>query len=299
MKHTYPKLLIMSLLTCALWGSAAAQQKVQVVTKSITRSFVGANRLNPIINAEKATIIINGWDKNELKLVIKLISKNIIRKRAEADLDILKYTIKENDQSIQVSNFFDNNGNYKGVSSNLIASYEIWCPQDSHIQVTNLYGEITIKGFTGEVTLKSGFCQVLLSRVNGKAIIISSYDNLSMEHTNVNCTITGDKTDFNLTDVAGNYNIKAQYGSIVVEPATGLSQLVVDALRTSVKVSTLNFDEFNYDLKTSSENIIVPGKYRKMAIVKANDKSFNYKQPKIQNTIRVTTTNCPIEINQK
>jgi hypothetical protein len=53
------------------------------------------------------------------------------------------------------------------------------------------------------------------------------------------CKITGDKTDFSLTDIAGDYNIKTQYGSIVVEPATGFYQLVVDALRTSVKVPTL------------------------------------------------------------
>jgi hypothetical protein len=296
----YSKLLLMVFLAlCAARSSVTAQQKVQVVTKSITRSFTGANRLNPVVIAEKATIVVNGWDKNELKVVIKLISKNIVRKRAESDLNILKYTLKETDQSIQISNFFDNGENYKGISSNLSAYYELWCPANSKIQITNLYGEITVKAFTGEISIKSGFCQVLLSQINGKVFVESSYDNLNLEHTNLTCKINADKTDINFKEVAGTYNIKAQYGSVSVQPSTGLNMLVVDALRTKVKINTNHFDDFNYELKTTSENIILPEKYRKMITVKSNDKSFSFWQSKKQNEIQITTTNCPIEINQK
>jgi hypothetical protein len=298
-KIFYSKLLLMVLLALgAARSPATAQQKVQVVTKSITRSFTGANRFNPIVSAEKAMIVVNGWDKNELKVVIKLIAKNIIRKSAESDLDILKYAIKETNQSIQLSNFFDNEGKYKGISSNLSAYYEMWCPVNSRIQITNLYGGITIKAFSGEISIKSGFCQVSLSQIIGKLVMESSYDNLNLERTNITCKINADKTDINFSDVAGNYNIKAQYGSISAQPSTGLN-MVVDALRTSVKVFTNNFDDFNYELKTCSDNITIPEEYRKMIVVKSKDKSFSYKPSKKQNVIQITTTNCPIEINQK
>src|ERR1035437_600957 len=138
----YSKLLLMLLALYTARSPVIAQQKVQVVTKSISRSFTGINCLNPVISAEKSTIIVNGWDKNELKVTIRLISKNIDRKKAELDLAILKYTIKENNQSIQFSNFFDNEEKDNGISSNLSACYELWCPVNSKIQITNLYGEI-------------------------------------------------------------------------------------------------------------------------------------------------------------
>jgi hypothetical protein len=299
-KIFYSKFLLMMLLAlCAARSSVIAQQKVQVVTKSISRSFTGINVLNPIISAEKATIIVNGWDKTEIKVTMKLISKNLDRKKAETDLTILKYAIKETKQSIQLSNFFENEGNYKGITSNLSAYYELWCPANSKIQITNLYGEITIKTFTGEVTIKSGFCQISLIQLNGKLTMESSYDNMNADHSNLTCKINADKSDMVFRDIAGNFNIKAQYGSISADPSTKLNTLIVDALRTNVKLTINNFTDFNYELKTSSDHILIPEEYQKMIMVKSKEKSFTYKSNKQQNVIHINTTNCPIEITQK
>jgi hypothetical protein len=283
---------------CATDSFLSAQQKVQVVTKIISHTFKGTSRLNPVIKAEKATVLVNSWDKNEIKVELRLIAKNIDRKQAEEDMGIQKYTMQESGTSILLSNYFNNN-EFKNITSNLSACYKLWCPVNTNISITNLYGDIQVTAIDGSITVKSGFCQMLLESVKGSTVIESSYDNIVIRNTNSTLKITSDNSDIDLLKISGKGYINAKYGMISLEPEPDIQSLVIDAQRTHIKLESDNLGAFNLDARTQSETIRVPENYRKFISRSSGNTVFIHKQTKDKDDIRLSTTYCPIEINQK
>jgi hypothetical protein len=289
---------------CILWIvlygaclSVSAQQKIQVVTKTITRTFTGENRFNPVIRAEKADVVINSWSRNELQIVLKLISKNPSRKTAADDIEMHVCSFNENEKSVIISNTFRND-KYSVITSNLSVVYEIWCPLKSLVTVSDLYGAIRGKGVNGSIRAKSGFCQVELEDIKGALYLESSYDNLNLHHLHSGVEIVSSNSDMNLGQMSGKSQIDATYGTINIclQP---MADLWINAKRTAIQLIAENIEQYNFDLQTTSNTIDVPELYRKMITKTSGTVRWIKKMVNVTGEVRVSTTYCSISLNKE
>ena len=95
---------------------------------------------------EKADIAIKGWKNKTVKIEAQLISRNPKKEKAEQDLRFIKYNLDKSGKIINLSNSFISNKNAQ-ISSNLSVKFNVWTPDNSLVQIENLYGDVHLLNF--------------------------------------------------------------------------------------------------------------------------------------------------------
>ena len=278
-------------------GCLLAQDKIQVVTKTITRSFAFGQEESLRIDAQKATIRIKGWDQEEVKLVLKLTAKHPERAVAERELSALRYQLTTDGSHKLLKNYFQATQQVSAITSNLQADYELRVPHQRAVSLSNHYGNITLSDWQATLNITAEFGEVHLEQITGAIALDVTYADVTARHTRGSLTGVTRKSNLNLYELAGTVSLESSYGEINVTALDQLQQLTIDASRTEVTFATPDPIRYYYRLSTTNDNIYVPvpGTWAdENSIVRKQ--SFTTSDPSLP-SIFVKTTFSPITIN--
>lgn len=262
----------MFIIACVLLASVNAQTKIQVVTRTISRTFECKPGCILNVKGEKANILIKKSADNKIRLKISLISKNPEREIAEADLKYCNYQITENNKGINISNFFDAKSQFKEISSNLSAKFEIEVPSCINLKLANIYGNVEMNDIEGIFNLTVDFGKVNFSGISGSLYINSNVTDIVGNNLNAVASIQAQKADIALSNIKNLLRIKNQYGSIELEDAR--AAVNIDAEMTAIKMQVDDLKKYSFDLASISGNIEVPVEYYKFISNKSGEAYF-------------------------
>lgn len=240
---------------------ARAQQKVQVVTRTLEQSWACPPGTTVHIRAEKATLQVRGWDKPTVQVVLRLSARHPERAVAEQDLAAAQYRLQKTGSSIDLLNFFELAAGAPAVRSDLRAEYTVLMPTDNALQVVNAYGQTELADLGGRLRLEQSFGKINLRNLRGTLNLVARYADVTAAALGADLTCEASKSQLQLMGVAGTCLVRNYYGSVNVQPAAGLRRLTIEADRSEVVVSAPQPELFDYQLSVQQGTLTVPPTY--------------------------------------
>lgn len=268
-------LLVLGLLF--LTSLSFSQTPVQVVTKVVEKDlpYVDGQRL--LVNAQKADVILNGWNRPTVSVKLRLVAKHPDRAVAEREVAYHQYVLQANNGQIDLSNRFVIPQRAGKLQSQLKAIYEVNVPTRALITLTNSFGDVRLNNLAGDVNIKFEFGKLTLDDIGGKLTIASEYGDIDGRSVNAILVCKAEKADISLRDLGGSNRIQSRYGKLTLVPnASTLSALVVEAARTDILLSPLRLDGFQYDLQTTFGDLRVPPTHAEFLGSYGSRKTFDY-----------------------
>ena len=223
---------------------AWAQQKVQVVTRTLAQSWPCPPGLAVRIRAEKATVLVRAWDRPTVQVTLRLSARHPERAVAEQDLPVAQYRLEKNGNGLDLLNFFELPAGAPAVRADLRAEYTVWMPAANPLQVVNTYGQTELSDLTGHQSLEQNFGQITLRNLRGTLRVTARYADLTALNVQADFTCEANKSAVQLLGLGGTCVVHNFYGSVRVQPAADLRKLTVQADRTEVIISAPQPEQF-------------------------------------------------------
>jgi hypothetical protein len=297
-----PEALLLLLLTVAFFlpWPVLAQQKIQVVTKTITRNLDLKKNTQLRISGEKAKIVLKGWNKPYIGLTLKLTGKHPERQVAEKDLEHLQFYIRQNGNVHDLGNYFLVEKGGAQIRANLKAEYEIWLPDYIPVTLVCKFGEVSLENTKSKFDLNLEYTALTLNKVEGEMTINSLFSDIKSQNTNLTLKCKAEKADLDFAAASGAYQFQNNYGQIRFSSAEGLLNLNIQASRTSITLFTKSFEDYNYDLVTTNANLALPTSVKLQPRSGAGGKTtFLHVSGKNKPAIKILTTYSPIIISNQ
>ena len=285
----------LSLIIFVCLHPAKAQKTVQVLTKTVTRTLNYEAGESLEILAEKATVDLEVWDKKQIGITLKLISKHQKKGIAERELQYLRYLIDEAEGNHTIKNFFLADESFKKVKGNLLIEYEVKVPRKCPVSIHNLYGKIKVHGLKNELNVFTRFVETSIKNCDGNVRVESFFGKTIV--TGGSGKLTGDlkKSDIDVLEFEGEVEFESDYGAIQIE-GDKLLALNARGNRTRIILLTTDPHAYNYKLNTSFSEIKFPNMIVENSEPAKNTfrKIFREGNP----LISISTTYSPITIKQ-
>lgn len=278
-------------------GQLVAQERIQVVTKTINRSFsVGADE-SLTVQGEKAEVQVKEWNQPEIKLVLQLIAKHPSRQVAENDLSTIRYRVDTETREKIVRNFFRITERAGEINSNLQARYELWVPSGCPLTIRNRYGNVYLSGLDTDIDLTLDFGEVHLDEVEGSLSLQVNYGDVIANDVAGKVSGVVKKTNLTLNNTAGSLYLESSYGKLYVSTQNRLMRMTIDASRTEVTFAAPHLARYYYQLTTSCSeiNTTLSGTRQDGGMLGCK-KSFTSSQTKLPPII-INTSFSPIHLN--
>ncbi len=262
--NTFLKFSILLLCTIAA-QRLFAQSPLQVVTKTIEKTFPYKNGNEVNIEGEKAEILVETWNRNEVKVLVELVSKHPDRKTAEADLAKMKFTNEQHGDKLYFRNYISKDA--AKPTSDLKAIYTITLPSDCPVYMKNNFGLATVSNLTNALRINSEFSKINLENLSGQIGITTRFGDIEGNKIDGLVSINSRRSDITLHEIKGNWNINAQYGVLkfFTNPSPELLTMNIEAEKSDVYFFDPKPNFYGYTLTAHYGNISVP-----------NDLKFNF-----------------------
>ncbi|WP_420151384.1 DUF4097 family beta strand repeat-containing protein [Spirosoma sp.] len=266
------------LLSFLLWLPllGRSQTPIQVVTKVIEKTLPYADGQLIQLNAQKADVILKGWNQATVSVKLRLIAKHPDRAVAEREVTYHQYVFQNENGHIALANRFVIPQRAGKLQSQLKAVYEINVPTKAPIALTNAFGDMHLTDLAGDVNLTFEFGKLSMESLSGKVSVTSSYGDIDGRNLHTTLTVKAEKADVVLRDLGGTVTIQSRYGTLNTLPATSLNELIIDATRTDVAVSLKRLLDFRFDVAATSAEIYVPEELSDLISKRGNKQSFRY-----------------------
>ena len=287
---TYRILLLVAFIS-ALSFHTMGQIKLQVITKTIEKSFVASSSTNLRIEGEKSTIRISTWDKNEVKVVLKLISKSPDKEKAEKELTYQRYILEKRKETVYLKNYLTLPKNISKLSSVQVASYEVIVPRGCKMELFNQYGDVDISNLFGVIDLDIKYGKIKLENLNAAIQIKSYFGDLIVRNFDGRLDVNANHTKVNLDDVAGDIKLRSTLGDVFVGNVNGINSLEIVASKADITLENPDYQQFSFSLESKFGDVLVPLKYEKYFKSNSRDnKSFKYEPLAKGNPISLSTS---------
>lgn len=280
----YVAMSLVLLGTCNL----SAQEVMQKASRTDERSF-GKGISGVHVYGEKASVTVRGADVNEVKVLLRPVSRNRIKEQAAADLKYIHYSAGKEGDILVIRNSF--RGELEQITSNLSMEIEIIMPSSLPVKVTNLYGPVEASNLTS-VTADVSFGSLRLTDISSATGVTARYSDLELTSIRGKVDIRAEKSDILTKALGAAAVISCSYGTAVIE-LLGSGPLVVKGYRTTVNISVDEPEKYQYTLKALQGRItMADGKqYRNQPV------EINPEFP--SGLVDVTTSYCDIKIAKK
>lgn len=272
-----------------------AQQKVQVVTRTLEQRWVCKPDKLIRIRAEKATLRVQGWEKPIVQVVLRLSARHPDRAVAERDLAAAQYRLQENISAINLVNFFSLPAGANAVQSDLRAEYTVMIPAGNPLLAANTYGHTSFTNLKGHQRLEQDFGQITLLDLHGAVEITARYADLTAKNVQATFLCEANKSAVQLLDVGGTTTVHNQYGSVHAQPSAELRKLNVEAYRTEVVISVPQPEQFGYQLSVQQGPLTVPSRYQNVQRI-TSSKGVLTTETASRPVVRVSTTYAPLTL---
>jgi hypothetical protein len=284
--------VLLGLLTMS---TGRAQQRVQVVTRTLEQTWNCPPGMLVRIRAEKATVQVRGWDRPTVQVTLHLSARHAERAVAVQDLPVAQYRLQQNGNALDLVNLFVLPAGAPAVRSDLRAEYLVLMPAGNPLQVVNAYGQTSLADLNGAQQLTQNFGQITLRNLHGTLTATARYTDLTATNVQADFTCEANKSAVQLLGLGGQCRVRNYYGSVRVQPAAGLRQLTVEADRTEVILSTSEPERFAYQLQVLQGELTVPPAYAAAKKGATNRASLTIKPTApTQPVVRVSTSYAPL-----
>ncbi|MBA4853124.1 DUF4097 family beta strand repeat-containing protein [Emticicia sp. BO119] len=257
--RTYIHLLKPLLIGLFLLQQAKAQTTLQVVTKSIEKTF--SITPNLVVEAEKADIELITWEKDKIQARIELIAKHPDRNVAKNDLEMLKYIADKMSDKILLRNYLVVQSNAQKPGSNFKTKYTIYLPENLKVTIQNSFGKIFIQGKYSQLTIKSEFCVLDLQKAEGIAKMETYYGVVHSKNFSGVSMIKSERSELFFQQLSGINIINAQYGKIEIESVVNLKSLTINAKKTEINLK-IPLQNHGFNLETRYGKMFLPDGFK-------------------------------------
>ncbi len=267
-----------------------AQVNLQVVTKTVERSFDYQRGDYVLLKGNKSNIKVIGWELPQVKVEIKLTSKAKTKEIAQKELEFQKYVLEKKRDEIGMANYYSYpEKNYK-LQSLLLASYTVYVPTNATLDLSNEYGNILLQDLAGGYNVTNRFGNLTLENVGGSGTYNSYFGDCKVVDLSGEHKLELNKTKTTISGLSGTTNISSNLGDVTITDISTILKLELDAVKSDLSLS-LKEDWDNYDLyfKSSYGEVIVDPEMVLNAAISDNQDLYIMKK-KGQPQIKATTT---------
>lgn len=278
-----------------------AQTPVQVVTKVVEKDWPYTAGQAIRINAQKADVTVHGWNRPTVSVRLRLIAKHPDKAVAEREVAYHQYSLQPNGNALTLSNRFVMPPGSGKAQSQLKAVYEVNVPEKALLTIDNSFGDVDMRGLSGEVTLTFEFGKLTLDDMAGKLTITSSYGDIEGRSIDAALTLKAEKADVVLRGLGGTCRLTSHYGKLTLQPdPQTLKVLSVEAARAEITIQTRSIADFRYDVITTYADIRVPDGVADELGKFGSKQTFTYEPPgrKVELIIRNSYANVLIQADK-
>lgn len=248
-----------TLLFLSIWAySLEAQVKVQVITKKIEKTFPYRNGYEVNVEGEKAEVIVESWDKDEIKVLLELTAQHPDKSIAERDLDEIKYLADKVKNKIYLRNYLSKKEENAEPQAQLSAKYTIYVPEKCPVYLKNYFGTINVSNLFNSVKINSQFSKIALENIQGMMDVNTRFGDLIGANLDGDMVLNSRRSDITLKNIKGNYDLTTQYGIVKLWAHKDLLSLKVNADKSDVFLYNINPGQFAYNLSSQNGTIDFP-----------------------------------------
>jgi len=273
MKTTASLCLLTAFLVMS-FPNARAQLTLQVVSKTIEKTFPYQSGYEVNIEGEKAEIQVQTWDKDEVRVQVEIIARHPERRRAEKDLEAMVFSSDQHGRNLYFRNYIRAPEGQPQPESDLKALYTITLPADCPVYLKNHFGVTNVSNLTNALRVQGEFSKIWLENLRGTIGVNSRFGDIEGRFIDGDVTLNTRRSNITLHEIRGRWNITAHYGLIKLftDPNENLVSLNIDAQKADVYFFDPRPNAYGYMLTAHYGNITVP-----------NDLKFNF----LENTQQV------------
>jgi hypothetical protein len=246
------------LLLVILANRLVAQGKVQVITKTVEKHFSYKVGESIHLEGEKAGIKVIGWQRNEVQVKLKLISKALTKQVAEEELEYGRYILEKRKGVIYLKNYFALPKGKAQINAILLAEYEVWVPTGSSLQITNSYGTIHVVNHSGNTSIDIRYGNISLENVDGQGDYKSYFGDFIAKNIGGQITCSFNHTKTSIEGITGRVTFKNTYGDISISGLIDVSSLTVEATKSDIHLLLDKMNFYQYQLESQFGEITLP-----------------------------------------
>ncbi|MDX1943713.1 MAG: DUF4097 family beta strand repeat-containing protein [Saprospiraceae bacterium] len=246
------------LVACFYSLELSAQVTVQVITKKIEKTFMYRKGYEVNLEGEKAEVIVESWDKDEIKIQLELTARHPDKAVAEKDLEAIKYLADRVKNKIYVRNYLSKSEGMPEPQSLLSAKYVIYVPEQCPVYLKNYFGTINVSNLFNSVKINSEFSKIGLNNIQGVMNVQTRFGDVLGTNLDGNMKLASRRSDITLQDIKGHYDLSAQYGIMRIRGTKDLLSLNINAEKMDVFLDNINPSLFGYNLTAQNGNISLP-----------------------------------------
>jgi hypothetical protein len=271
-------LILAAVISLPALSRAAGNEEGAEKKKTISRSYTVTAKDKLQIENSFGDVVINTWDKNEMKIDIEMSASASTEERAQSLLDEISVRESKTDNLISFktnTNSVKNNGNSwsknKGEGNNrkFEINYAVYMPAGNPLQIENQFGKMTVPDFKGPVNLTSKFGSLSAGSLENVELVDVEFGTAEIRH------VQNGKINFqyddkpHITNVSGSLKITIAFSDQTLvsidnnieelsinESYSAIKMIVSKDLSASFSIHT-NFGEFrnrtDFNIKEDKE----------------------------------------------
>lgn len=251
------KIILILIISSWTWH-VSAQVKVQVITKKMEKSFTYRNGYEVNVEGEKAEVIVESWDKDEIKVELELTAQHPDKAVAEKELESIKYVADKVKNKIYLRNYLSKKEGEPEPQSQLSAKYTIYVPEKCPVYVKNYFGTINISNLFNSVKINSQFSKIALDNLQGIMDITTRFGDIIGDNLDGEMMLNARRSDVSLKNIKGRYDLTTQYGIVKLWASKELLSLNIHADKSDVFLYNVNPTQFAYNLTAQNGTIEFP-----------------------------------------
>lgn len=256
-----PIMKLLWVLAMVVWTTAGfSQTMLQVVTKTIEKTFPYKNGYELNIEGEKAEIMVRTWEREEVRVLLEIIAKHPDREIAKSDIDKMSYSTEQHGNKIYFRNYLEKKGASGKPASDVKAVYTITLPADCPVYLKNNFGLTQVSDLKKQLTINSEFSKINLENISGKLGVTSRFGDIEGRKIDGDVVLATRRSDITLHDITGTWNINAQYGILkfFTNPSPDLLSLNIEAEKSDVFFFDPKPNYYGYTLTAHYGKITAP-----------------------------------------
>jgi hypothetical protein len=274
------------LLSLLLLQQAKAQVTLEVVTRSIEKNLPATADGTVHIGGENASIRIDSWSRNEVRIRMKLITKHRVKIVAVAEMENIKYLLEKRGKDIFLRDYFL--ASESGVTGCILkVEYELTVPLHCNLSISNNLGDIDLNNIEGRLDVKAKFGNIGIANFKGEISIDLSLGDIRMKQVAGTSTILANHSHVDLEETTGRNKLKLTNSDLSFRSTKKAELLQVDAKNGNIVCSIPNEEEYNCDFSVSYGEIILPDALKARLKKLSNKMQFSSSDPKNSSSLLI------------
>ncbi len=243
----------------SVFTAAYGQTKVEVITKTVEDQFIYRTGETVKVEGNAAQLRIQSWDQQEVKVVMKLISKGLDRKIAQKELAYQKYVIDRINDTHVIRNYLLLPKGLEKLSTIQETVIEVWVPKSLRLEVSNRFGATELFELAGNLTIANEYGDLLLEKLNADLVVNSIFGDMKLTSYSGDLTCTLEHSTFFSDGFMGSATMKTKLGDVEWTGLQNVKTIRLEAQQSNVTFQGIQTEAYHWKVKTRFGSIQFEG----------------------------------------